>query len=351
LQLQRTELSVHRILLVKLSSLGDVIHAMPVVYDVHQALSKHVKKVQIDWVVEPGFSSLVRRVQGVNAVIECPQRRWRKTWWRASVRQEFRAFRHQLASQPYDAIIDLQGLLKSAWVARLAQGPRFGLANRTEGSGFETLSRCLMDQCIRVPTRIHAVDRARVLVGAALNYVVQGAPVYGLRSLPGEQRSSAQRPHQRPPSASPTVVFVHGTSRADKLWPQAHWIALGQCCIAAGWSVALPQASAHELHRAQHIAQALGTKAQVWPAMALADLLDHMALTQGVIGVDSGLSHLAVALNLPHVQLYNFPTAWRTGPQAVQGQLHQCAVQAEPGKVPDVKLVLQAWQRVSCRAI
>ncbi len=316
-----------RVLIVKLSSLGDVVHAMPVVHDIQSVYSN----AHIDWVVEPAFAPLVRRVQGVDEVIECAQRRWRKAWWTSAVRAEWRAFRHRLKAQRYDAVLDLQGLTKSALVARMANGPSFGLANRTEGSAYERPVRWLLDQTIQIEPHIHALDRSRELAARALNYRVAGSPYFGLQA---HGARTAQR----------TVVFVHGSSRADKLWPEESWVDLGLRMIASGYNVALPHAGAEELERAQHLAQAMGPRAVVWPQMSLDALVDHLGATQGVIGVDSGLSHIAVALNLPHVQLYNFPTAWRTGPQLAHGHRHQVAVERDP--TPEVDLVWATWQVV-----
>ena len=316
-----------RVLIVKLSSLGDVVHAMPVVYDIQSVYSN----AHVDWVVEPAFAPLVRRVQGVSEVIECAQRRWRRAWWTSAVRSQWRAFRSQLKAQRYDAVLDLQGLTKSALVARMARGPSFGLANRTEGSGYELPARWLVDQAIAIEPRIHALDRSRELAARALNYRVGGSPHFGLQAQGGA-------------AELPTVVFVHGSSRADKLWPEDCWVALGQRMIASGFDVALPHAGTEELARAQRLAQALGPRAFVWPAMPLDALVDCMGGTQGVIGVDSGLSHIAVALNLPHVQLYNFPTAWRTGPLLAHGHRHQVVVERNP--TPEVDLVWATWQVV-----
>jgi len=316
-----------RVLIVKLSSLGDVVHAMPVVHDIQSVYSS----AYIDWVVEPAFAPLVRRVRGVDEVIECAQRRWRRAWWTSAVRAEWRSFRNRLTAQRYDAVIDLQGLTKSALVARMAQGPSFGLANRTEGSSYELPARWLIDQTIEIAPRIHALDRSRELVARALNYQVGGPPQFGLQSH-GVRTDR------------PTVVFVHGSSRADKLWPEECWVDLGHRMVASGFDVALPHAGAEELARAQRLADALGPHAVVWPTMALDALVDSMGATQGVIGVDSGLSHIATALNLPHVQLYNFPTAWRTGPLQAHGHRHQVAIERDP--TPEVDLVWATWQVV-----
>ena len=321
-----------RVLIVKLSSLGDVVHAMPVVHDIRTAFPE----ATIAWVVEPGFAPLVRRVEGVAEVIECALRRWSARWWTSDTRIEWRAFRARLGRERYDAVLDLQGLTKSALIARLAHlargGARYGLANRTDGASFEAPARWLVDRAIRVEPRTHALDRSRVLAAAALGYAFAGPPRFGLSATVS------------PRTAAPTLVLVHGSSRDDKLWPEAAWIELGRRAIAEGWRVALPHAGATELARAQRIAGALGAGAEVWPAMKLDALVDRLGATQGVIGVDSGLSHIAVALDLPHVQLYNWPTAWRTGPQAAHGHRHQVSVQAQP--TPSLAAVWVAWTQV-----
>ena len=322
-----------RVLIVKLSSLGDVVHAMPVVHDILQA---HPQAL-IDWVVEPGFAPLLHRVQGINEVIDCALRRWSKSWWTRAARVEWRAFRLRLQRHRYDAVLDLQGLTKSALVARVAHGVSHGLANRTEGASHEAPARWLVDHAIRVEPHIHALDRSRELAARALGYTVQGPPRFGLHA------AAAQR------TGAPTVVFVHGTSRDDKLWPEAAWIELGRRVVARGWRVALPHAGEPERQRAQRLQHALGEHAVVWPAMSLDALVDRMGATQGVIGVDSGLSHIAVALDLPHVQIYNFSTAWRTGPQPAHGHHHQVSVEGQPA--PTLEAVWDAWCRVTAEVV
>ncbi len=323
-----------RVLIVKLSSLGDVVHSLPVVRDIHNAFDA----VTIDWVVEPSFAPLLKRVDGIGESIELPLRRWRKAWWTGAVRAEFRQFRQRLQREPYDLVIDLQGLTKSALVARLARGRSVGLANRTEGSSHEAPARWLVDRAITVPSRVHALDRSRILTAAALGYAVEGAARFGLHAA----LSVASEP-----SDKPLMVLVHGTSRDDKLWPEANWIGLGRSLADAGWRVALPHAGAVEQARAQRIAVAIGPSCTVWPSLGLDQLVDQMAQARGVIGVDSGLSHVAVALDLPHVQIYNFPTAWRTGPQPAHGNAHQVSIEAPGGQAtPTLEAVWKAWQAV-----
>ena len=384
------------ILLVKLSSLGDVVHTLPVVQDIQQALPD----AQIDWVVEQAFAPLPALLPGVRRVVACNIRHWRRHLFSRATWVAWQAFCTQLQTQRYDAIIDLQGLGKSAIVARLARlapgGQRFAMANRTDGSGYESLTRWLADVALPLPVHSHAVQRGRTLAALALGYAApQSAPDFGLQGLKWPKKaknssfSASKVPaiHDIPARAAmnsiaiselstvprkPLVVWVHGSSRADKCWPASHWLALGLRLHAAGWRVALVHGNAAEAVASQDTADALNAAvaansrglgnhalvvepvATVWPRMpldALAMALAHECGTScyeaksprgGVIGVDSGISHIAVALGLPHVQLYNFDTAWRTGPL---GQPHQASVYAQP--VPSVETVWQAWLECS----
>jgi heptosyltransferase-1 len=337
---------VTSVLIVKLSSLGDVIHALPVVADIQAAWPG----ARVDWVVEPGFAPLVRRVAGIGSVFECAQRRWRKRWWTTDVRAEKAALRTALRAQAYDAVLDLQGLTKSALVARQARksaaGLHYAMGNRTRGSGWEAPTRWLADRAITLEPELHVVDRGRLFAARALGYTPDGAPRYGLSR---RIEDTGAGPGAVDAIGRPTVVLVHGSSRDDKLWAEANWIALGRRLVAAGWRIALPQGSDVERDRALRLAQAWGDDhTRVWPRMALDALIDHMAQAQAAVGVDSGLSHLAVALDLAHVQIYNFPTAWRTGPQArhspAGGAAHLVSVGGD--RVPGLDEVWRAWQQV-----
>ena len=352
-----------RILIVKLSSLGDVVHTLPVVQDIRRALPQ----AQIDWVVERGFAPLVRRCEGVSRVIECDLRRWCKAPLKASTRAEWQAFKKELQSEAYDAVIDLQGLSKSAlvaWLARLAPGgKRFAMANQTEGSGYEAPTRWVADVAITLPAHIHAVQRGRLLCAEIFGYDVPDSEVFGLAAqyplaqsaieTIATENSSTQKIErsssspQPLPNANPSasnqacIALVHGTSRADKQWPLDHWVALGSRLQAAGYTLALLHGTAAEQQRSEVLAAQL-PGAVVWPRLSLDALTDALATCAGVIGVDSGLSHIAVALDLPHVQLYNFDTAWRTGPTH---RTRQRSVFAQPA--PEVDAVWQAWLEVS----
>lgn len=301
-----------KILIIKLSSLGDVVHAMPAVQDLLRAFPS----AQIDWVVERGFVPLVQRCKGVRRVIASDLRRWRKAPLSADTRRAWGLFKAELQQEKYDAVIDLQGLSKSAlisWLARpSATGKRYGLANQTEGSSFEAPARWVADVAITLPVHSHAVTRSRLLCAQALHYDLPSFEPFGLLAHT-EQAQEAIKNIAYRRGLRGMVALVHGTSRADKQWPLAHWMGLAQRLNASGFGVALPHGNPAEEQISKEIAFEL-EHAQVWPAMPLDALTDALATCSGVIGVDSGLSHIAVALDLPHVQIYNFDTAWRTGP-------------------------------------
>ncbi len=328
------------ILIVKLSSLGDVVHTMPAVQDIRRALPQ----AQIDWVVEKSFAPLAQRCDGVRRVIPCELRRWRKAPFATTTRAEWAAFKSELQREAYDAVIDLQGLTKSAlvaWLARLAPaGQRYALANRTEGSGYEAPTRWVSDVAIRIEPHVHAVQRSRELCARALGYSVPTEEIFGLQTYRGAGEIAPEKMAIGMLSARPCVALVHGTSRADKQWPVAHWLELARRLDAAGYDVALLHGSDEEQHRSEALAREM-SHAVVWPRLALDALTDALASCAGVIGVDSGLSHIAVALDLPHVQIYNFDTAWRTGPI---GRARQRSVYAQP--VPTVEAVCLAWAQV-----
>ena len=317
-----------KVLIVKLSSLGDVVHAMPAVMDIQAAFPN----AQIDWVVERGFAPLAARCSAVSRIIPCDIRRWRKEFLKAETREqtrtEWQSFKVDLQKEAYDVILDLQGLTKSAlvsWLARIVKGgKRFAFANRTDGSGFERPTRWVADVAVCITPHIHAVARGRVLCSKALGYDVPAHVKYGLGEAAGQRK--------------PLVALVHGTSRADKEWPLANWFEIGTRLKQQGLDVALPHGNEAERFRSVAIAEMLPGSV-VWPRLSLDQLTNEMAQCTGVIGVDSGLSHIAVALDLPHVQIYNFDTAWRTGPD---GSTRQCSVVDCP--TPSVDAVWDSWQ-------
>ena len=337
------------VLIVKLFSLGDVLYAMPAVQDILYQLPG----VQVDWVVEPDFAPLVRRCVGVHRVIECDLRRWRDTVFTADTRTAWRAFTADLQYECYDAVLDLQGLSKSALVAKMArlspQGLRYTLANQAEGLSFEAPTRLESDVTIPVESRIHAIDRSRTMCARALVYALPEKLVFGLSGRSGHG-SIAYKNIATPffdsgtATDSPIVALLHGTANAAKLWPVEHWLELGHRLNALGYTVALAHGNDEEQWRSESIAGRL-SQAVVWPRRGLNALTDALAECLGVVSVDSGLGHIAMALDVPLVKIYNADTCWRTGPQHKD---HQLSVFADP--TPTVDAVWTAWMRASALA-
>ena len=335
--------AVHKVLIVKLSSLGDVVHAMPAVQDV----LRQCPGVLVDWVVERAFASLVQRCDGVHRVIASDLRRWRHAPLAGATRAAWRNFRADLQQDTYDHVLDLQGLTKSALVARMARctpgGLRYAMAHATDGSSWEAPTRWLSDRALTLPRHVHAVSRSRLLCAAALGYEVPSVLAYGLLA----QTQPAMNASKWIASGTRgAIALVHASSRADKGWPLQLWRGLAQRLIAQGWSLLLPHASVSELEQAQAIARDY-PQACVLPLLDLGSMVDVLAGCAGVIGLDSGLSHIAVALDRPHVQLYNFDTAWRTGPLAEQAA-RQRSVVGSP--FPTLDAVWDAWLTVGPRA-
>lgn len=283
-----------RVLLVKTSSLGDVVHNLPVVADIRSAFAG----VEIDWVVERTFSAIPAMHPGVRRIVCCDIRRWRHSWHSASTRREWRVFVEELRACSYDAIIDTQGLFKSAVLTRLAKGPRYGLDWR---SSREPL-RLFYDRVYSVPRELHAVVRNRRLCGLALGY--QPGPVldYGLHVTGGAAAAPAER----------YVVFLHATSHPSKLWPEERWIALGRAYAEIECGVVLPWGNDVEHERAQRLAASV-PGAVVPERMDLAAIARMLARAAAVIGVDTGLTHLAAALDRPVVGIYGVTSPGTTG--------------------------------------
>ena len=319
------------ILLVRVSSLGDVLHNLPIVADI---LQQH-PDAQIDWVVEEGYASLVQLNGRVRTIIPFALRRWRRSLGRRETRAEIGAFYRKLRAQSYDYVFETQGLLKTGIImgaARLAKGgQKVGLANGSEGSGYEAISRLFHTRSIRLDARTHAVARGRLMVAAALGYKVDSAPDFGLsQSQPqlGEARP-AWMPQQ------PYAVYFHGTARNAKKWPVQNWIALGQQL--AAMPILLPWGSVGEMADAELLAASL-PHARVLPALTMMEAIDLARNAALVVGVDTGLTHVAAAFMRPTVELYCDSPRWKT-----EGNWSPNIINlGDEGKPPGVLDVVQA---------
>ena len=291
------------ILLVRVSSLGDVLHNLPMVADI----ARRYPDAQIDWVVEEGYVSLVRLNPRVRTIIPFALRRWRKSLGQAQTRAEIKAFFRTLRAQQYDYVFDTQGLLKTGIImgaARLAKGGRkVGLANASEGSGYEAISRIFHTDSVPLDPRTHAVARGRLVAAAALGYTVDTPADFGLPSVSDDDT----RPDWMP--AEPYAVYFHGTARDAKKWAPQNWIALGRQL--APMPILLPWGSAKEKAEAEYLAANL-PNARVLPKLAMADAVLLARCAALAIGVDTGLTHIAAAFVRPTVEIYADSPRWKT---------------------------------------
>lgn len=324
-----------RILLVKTSSLGDVIHSLPVATD----LARRFPDMTLDWVVEESFSDLPRLHPAVRRVLPVAVRRWRKRLLSPATWREMRAFKATLRAETYDAVLDTQGLLKSGLIVAQARlrppggsmggsmggtiggptggpfdspigsppGARYGF---DRGSAREGFASHFYDHSFAIPRQLHAVERNRRLAGAAFGYTPDAALDYGIR---GEPLAASWLPRQGQRQGRDGegdgnrgrdyAVLLTATSRADKLWPDEDWRALGTALIATGLSCVLPGGSAPERQRAARLAATLG-RAVAAPPMGLAEMARLLAGARLVVGVDTGLVHLAAALGRPTLGIF-----------------------------------------------
>lgn len=282
-----------KLLLVKTSSMGDVIHTFPAVTD---ALA-HRPDLVIDWAVEPAFAPLVRLHPGVRRIWPAAIRTWRKTLLKPQTRREIGALRRDLQAEGYDRVLDAQGLVKSAVLARLAGAPVDGF-DRT--SVREPLATLAYRRRHPVARDLHAVDRTRLLLGQTLGY------------QPDLDRLSTGI--ERPGAGSRRAVLLHGTTWPSKRWPTPMWIALARAIADGGWRPELTFSDADEEAVARAIADAVPGAILV-PRRPLGEVAEWIAGAGLAVGVDTGLTHLSAALGIPTVALFFSTRPGLTGPR------------------------------------
>ena len=302
------------ILFIKTSSLGDVIHHMPAVTEARKAQPA----ARLAWLVEEAFAPLVRLHPAVNEVIPVAWRRWRKSLYSPATLSEIAASLRAIRARHYDEIVDSQGLMRSAVIARLAHGRRHGY---DQNSIREPLASLFYDVRYRVSRNLHAVTRNRMLSGLALGYTPQGAPDFGLDrarfAVAGERYA----------------VLLHATARASKEWPEHNWVALGERLAPRG--LVLPWGNEAERARSERIAAKLA-RARVPERAPLDQVARLIAGAQFVVGVDTGLMHLAAAFGVPLVAIFTGSRPGLTGPVG-SGPLAALGAEGAPPSLDEVR--------------
>ncbi len=309
--------------------MGDVIHCLPIIADIRA----HFPNAVIDWVVEEGFVDILHLHPHINSIIVVAIRRWRKHLFSRKTWHEIAAFKKQLDLQPYDVILDTQSLVKSAVLTTLAHGERHGQSYK---SAREAMAAIFYNQRHFVSRNQHAVAMYRQLAANALGYALPHTlPDYGLPTAHiASSMSNAFADSIKLPVHY--VMALHATSRDSKLWPVAHWLALGNALNQQGLSLVLPWANEAELARAVAISCHVPS-AVVLPKLNLAQLAPVIASAKVAIGVDTGLIHLAVALKIPTIAIYTdtYPklNGAYAGMNAIAINLGQKGVIAAPSEV------------------
>jgi heptosyltransferase I len=304
-----------KILLVKLSSLGDLLHNLPIIWEIRERLPD----AQIDWVVEEGYVNLLTPLitregfRGIDRIIPFGLRRWKKSLLSIQTWKEFFSFKKNLQQVSYDFVIETQGLLKSALVCALTHKVRdaivAGLANATEFSGYEPLARNFYNQQVQVPLRCHAVDRSRYVVCSAFDWplISRSNEVIFYPACSAFPEISRQIDWLQ----KPYVLFFHSTAREAKRWSEENWIQLGNSLAARGYQVILPWGNSSEKAISEKLADSIANSF-VPNAFSIEEAFSIISTAALVVGVDTGLTHLSAVLNRPTVEIYCDSPRWKT---------------------------------------
>lgn len=284
-----------KILVVRLSSLGDILHMFPAVSD----LRRHFPDAQIHWLVEPAFAEVAGWHSAVDKVITVPLRAHKKTWWRLPALLS--ELRRELRGEKYDIVLDAQGLLKSVLLARLAGVAVFGFA---ADSAREALAARLYQKTASVPDGLHIIDKNRQLVERLFDADISQPADFGLSGFRAERMQAGLTVALRELVNQPCVVLLHGTTWNSKYWPESSWAELIRLLAQQGWRCLLPWGNQEEYLLAQRLKGAAEAHVEVLPRLSLTELMGVLLHAQGFVSVESGIGHLAAALDISGIMLH-----------------------------------------------
>ncbi len=343
-----------KFLIVKLSSLGDVLHNLPIVWDIREYYPNTI----IDWVVEEAYVDLLRPLQstntfkGIDRIIPIGLRRWKKNILSVKNWQELKQFIHALQQDQYDVIIDSQGLMKSAVVTKLAHrtqgGQITGLANATEFSGYEPLARMFYSDSVAVPRQCHAVDRSRYLLSSALDVAPitrTSIPRFYPESFIKDLTNQDLNPEIARDLNTPYVLCFHASARAAKQWDIRGWITVGKFLLERGLHPVFPWGSPHEKQISQEIVEGIGSGGGggiLPPSYSIKQYFEIISHARLTIGVDTGLTHLAAVMGHPTIEIYCDSPIWKT-----EGYWSNKVINlGDIGQPPSIKSVLNGIERL-----
>lgn len=297
-----------RVLFVKLTSMGDLIHALPALSDAQRA----IPNIQFDWVIDESFAEVASWHSAVVNIIPSAHRRWRKNLWQTLVDGDFRRFIRALRRNKYDLVIDGQTNLKAALVTLCSRGIKCGF---DKTSAREYPAHLAYNRRYHHPKQDHAITRVRSLVAQALGYATPTDTANFAIQLDRLVKPAIDLPKKY-------LFFVHNASWVTKLWPEEYWQQLISYTIQAGYSILLPSGNNEEMLRAQRLAQAQ-TNVIALPRLKLSEVAYLLAHAEAAVCVDTGLSHLSAALNVPAITIYGATDSGLIGAtSALSKQIH-----------------------------
>lgn len=293
-----------KILVVKLSSLGDILHMFPAVSD----LRRHFPAAEIHWLVEPAFAEVVAWHSAINKVITVSLRAHKKSWWK--IPALLSKLRRQLHAENYDIVLDAQGLLKSALLSRLGGVAVFGFAADTAR---EPLAARLYKKSASVQKGVHVIEKNRQLVANIFSADITSSLIestldFGLDKFRHESLQNNFATALTMMSNEPYIMLLHGTTWNSKYWPESAWVELIRMFSQRGMRCLLPWGNEEERQRANRLQTAGGEHAQVLSKLSLTELMNVLLRARGFVSVESGIGHLAAALDVPGVMLHG-PTS------------------------------------------
>lgn len=330
---------MNRILLVRTSSLGDMIHVLPVVSDIQ----RHFPGATIDWVAEEAFAEIPAWHPGVNEVIKVAHRRWRKNWWAPEVKAEREALHERLGRHHYDVVLDMQGMLKTVWVVRQTQGRRHGLDWK---SAREPLASLFYDVKHRIEFWQPGVLRQRQLGAKAFGYGLEAAPDFGLARFSVKPELPASFVEAYEQREAPYAVIMPSASRAEKRWADANWHQVFAQLRRAGLQLRVVSGSQSEFEWAQSLVQGV-EGVTVLPRMGLTAVAQLLAGARVMLGLDTGLTHLSAALGRPTIGIYTDSTPRRGG---LVGTDYTASL-GDKGLPPDYEAVRRAIEQAMGPAV
>ena len=324
------------VLVVKTSSMGDVIHTLPAIEDA----TKAIPGIKFDWLIEEGFQEIPAWHDSIDKVIPIALRRWRKSWLKAFFSGEIKVFLKKLREKKYDLIIDAQGLLKSAVPAKLARGTLIGF---DKASAREGIAANFYDRDLTVDKSLHAIERVRRLFARSLGYEYQdNLPSVKLNLNPAQEKKKG-------------VLFLHGTTWPSKHWPDDSWLELGKLLKEKGEDIYLPWATDQEKDRAEWLGKKLDVS--VLPRLSLTEIAGVMLKVKAIVGVDTGLTHLAALLNVRSIGIYGSTDIELTGAMGIKHENLKSDLECSPClkkacvKLSDELVVPPCYEKITAESV